>query len=134
MLSDFAGILTHKLLDLVSGAYPNIVVVAAICTALTLFSSQACNPGKVWWRSRDLLIDACYWLTIQIIGPYIRTGLLVAFATVIMCFTSADALNSYIDHGKGPIGAASDRKSTRLNSSHSSISYAVFCLKKKKKK
>src|SRR6266704_2311372 len=30
--------------------------------------------------------------------------------------------------------AASDRKSTRLNSSHVSISYAVFCLKKKKKK
>src|SRR5689334_13404236 len=28
----------------------------------------------------------------------------------------------------------SDRKSTRLNSSHSSISYAVFCLKKKKSK
>src|SRR5438309_7776370 len=27
-----------------------------------------------------------------------------------------------------------DRKSTRLNSSHSSISYAVFCLKKKKNK
>src|SRR5688572_33325446 len=30
--------------------------------------------------------------------------------------------------------AARDRKSTRLNSSHSQISYAVFCLKKKKKK
>src|SRR5437868_13114184 len=29
-------------------------------------------------------------------------------------------------------GAARDRKSTRLNSSHVSISYAVFCLKKKK--
>src|SRR5690242_21577948 len=29
---------------------------------------------------------------------------------------------------------ARDRKSTRLNSSHMSISYAVFCLKKKKKK
>src|SRR5689334_24427823 len=28
---------------------------------------------------------------------------------------------------------ATDRKSTRLNSSHSSISYAVFCLKKKKR-
>src|SRR2546421_8530483 len=28
----------------------------------------------------------------------------------------------------------SDRKSTRLNSSHDQISYAVFCLKKKKKK
>src|SRR5207248_3820118 len=30
--------------------------------------------------------------------------------------------------------AAQDRKSTRLNSSHRTISYAVFCLKKKKKK
>src|SRR5688572_31304879 len=30
--------------------------------------------------------------------------------------------------------AKQDRKSTRLNSSHSQISYAVFCLKKKKKK
>src|SRR5690242_21172333 len=29
--------------------------------------------------------------------------------------------------------AVADRKSTRLNSSHMSISYAVFCLKKKKK-
>src|SRR5689334_25283148 len=31
-----------------------------------------------------------------------------------------------------PDGRSTDRKSTRLNSSHSSISYAVFCLKKKK--
>src|SRR2546430_4163162 len=39
-------------------------------------------------------------------------------------------------HGEG-LGSFSrtnpDRKSTRLNSSHSQISYAVFCLKKKKK-
>src|SRR2546430_12642813 len=33
----------------------------------------------------------------------------------------------------GRIGFTGDRKSTRLNSSHSQISYAVFCLKKKKK-
>src|SRR5438876_8601570 len=32
-----------------------------------------------------------------------------------------------------PLGRRLDRKSTRLNSSHPSISYAVFCLKKKKK-
>src|SRR5438876_4819984 len=31
------------------------------------------------------------------------------------------------------LSRASDRKSTRLNSSHPSISYAVFCLKKKKR-
>src|SRR5260221_8895504 len=33
----------------------------------------------------------------------------------------------------GEFGEDSDRKSTRLNSSHTVISYAVFCLKKKKK-
>src|SRR5688572_33185782 len=34
---------------------------------------------------------------------------------------------------RGPGRSRRDRKSTRLNSSHSQISYAVFCLKKKKK-
>src|SRR5690348_18433086 len=34
----------------------------------------------------------------------------------------------------GEIAQRRDRKSTRLNSSHPSISYAVFCLKKKKRK
>src|SRR2546430_11339390 len=32
-----------------------------------------------------------------------------------------------------PFGPGEDRKSTRLNSSHSQISYAVFCLKKKRR-
>src|SRR5947208_11196349 len=48
------------------------------------------------------------------------------------------------ERGRAPVGhagtrrptasRATDRKSTRLNSSHQIISYAVFCLKKKKKK
>src|SRR5712692_12020178 len=45
--------------------------------------------------------------------------------------------NDYPNLGYGgpqpPSGTHRDRKSTRLNSSHSSISYAVFCLKQKKK-
>src|SRR5688572_32807579 len=38
-----------------------------------------------------------------------------------------------LDHHESRL-AGTDRKSTRLNSSHSQISYAVFCLKKKKNK
>src|SRR3712207_6995501 len=34
------------------------------------------------------------------------------------------------DMGVHPLGVRADRKSTRLNSSHANISYAVFCLKK----
>src|SRR5690625_1083733 len=38
------------------------------------------------------------------------------------------------DIGPARLGGSGDRKSTRLNSSHVAISYAVFCLKKKKQK
>src|SRR5699024_11313291 len=44
--------------------------------------------------------------------------------------SAIDGLNTLVRGQKLPI--AEDRKSTRLNSSHVSISYAVFCLKKKK--
>src|SRR3712207_7408357 len=37
------------------------------------------------------------------------------------------------DRGQRSSGAEQDRKSTRLNSSHANISYAVFCLKKNEK-
>src|SRR3712207_8942573 len=36
-------------------------------------------------------------------------------------------------HRPSQLSGGQDRKSTRLNSSHANISYAVFCLKKKKK-
>src|SRR5574337_1379158 len=44
---------------------------------------------------------------------------------------AAEALNKAIDGAEALFQAHGDRKSTRLNSSHHSISYAVFCLKKK---
>src|SRR5689334_24208075 len=60
-------------------------------------------------------------------------------ARMMSCVTSAVYVIQHGSWGSGgrQPGSAStrkDRKSTRLNSSHSSISYAVFCLKKKKQK
>src|SRR5207249_9318035 len=42
------------------------------------------------------------------------------------------SMGSWVTYGLGSESQDLDRKSTRLNSSHVSISYAVFCLKKKK--
>src|SRR2546430_4399252 len=52
-------------------------------------------------------------------------------------YCGSHARDLTIDHvvprwAGGPHTCPTDRKSTRLNSSHSQISYAVFCLKKKK--
>src|SRR3712207_9409316 len=40
-------------------------------------------------------------------------------------------LPDHLQHGEPGLAVHRDRKSTRLNSSHANISYAVFCLKKK---
>src|SRR2546429_2738545 len=62
------------------------------------------------------------------------------FPDRILFHINLDALTRSLQMGKSRFphqadrnDAAGDRKSTRLNSSHGYISYAVFCLKKKKK-
>src|SRR5689334_3214315 len=68
----------------------------------------------------------------------IQTGTIAAVAVAFARFASVffprltpDVFIGGTVHFPQPIGDIADRKSTRLNSSHSSISYAVFCLKKK---
>src|SRR3712207_7554265 len=65
-------------------------------------------------------------LPIFLQDPNKKTDVFVRFSTVIGSKGSADT-------ARDPRGFAVklDRKSTRLNSSHANISYAVFCLKKK---
>src|SRR2546422_5872192 len=56
-------------------------------------------------------------------------------ATAVFEFGLTEQAESELVHAYARQTAdGSDRKSTRLNSSHGYISYAVFCLKKKKKK
>src|SRR2546428_10172798 len=45
---------------------------------------------------------------------------------------TSQVVSSRFRHAVARLGPTLDRKSTRLNSSHDQISYAVFCLKKKK--
>src|SRR5690348_17389175 len=52
----------------------------------------------------------------------------------LMCWVAVDRGARLAQIREDHETAARDRKSTRLNSSHPSISYAVFCLKKKKTK
>src|SRR3712207_8489653 len=44
---------------------------------------------------------------------------------------AAKAVDAFLDSITEALKSGEDRKSTRLNSSHANISYAVFCLKKK---
>src|SRR5690242_21498774 len=80
----------------------------------TLFRSRPHRAGEDVHLCRQQRLGAQERLHAELLGPQLR--------------------------GPGGLGRAAepvdrqDRKSTRLNSSHMSISYAVFCLKKKTKK
>src|SRR2546427_5702997 len=54
------------------------------------------------------------------------------FRSVADAATVAEGASTTFDLAANDTDPDKDRKSTRLNSSHSQISYAVFCLKKKK--
>src|SRR5690348_17789640 len=60
-------------------------------------------------------------------------GILLALAVPRFLIRRLEELQRLFERKVGAILSCTDRKSTRLNSSHPSISYAVFCLKKKKK-
>src|SRR3712207_7539922 len=56
-----------------------------------------------------------------------RAGVITGFTARVALANVGRSLDAFIDVRLLP----TDRKSTRLNSSHANISYAVFCLKKK---
>src|SRR5688572_32453507 len=72
------------------------------------------------------------------VGVASIVALLIGFSTWILSRRRHERTQAQFDIQRRMLekfgSAGEDRKSTRLNSSHSQISYAVFCLKKKKKK
>jgi len=54
---------------------PVSIALAAAFTVLTYF--WACNPGRPWWRKREIVTDLCYWFIIPLFARYLRIGLLV---------------------------------------------------------
>jgi sterol desaturase/sphingolipid hydroxylase (fatty acid hydroxylase superfamily) len=107
MLFGIPDILVAKVLGLLSSMFPGMLLMVAACTVLAIFSSQACNPGRFWWQSRGLLVDACYWVTLQCLAPYFRVGLMIGIATLAMAFMTAQDVNDYLSNGRGPLGAYS---------------------------
>ena len=54
---------------------PVTIALALVFTVLSHF--WACNPGKPWWRKRELVTDICYWFFVPVFARVFRIGLLV---------------------------------------------------------
>ena len=64
----------------------------------------ACNPGKPWWRKREIVTDLCYWFVIPLFARYLRIGLLVLGAAWLFGIHTAEGLVEFYDDGFGPLG------------------------------
>jgi sterol desaturase/sphingolipid hydroxylase (fatty acid hydroxylase superfamily) len=82
---------------------PSTFVFAIVFTVLSLFCSQACNPGRAWWRNPGLFTDLCYLITIPFVAPYMRMSLMVAGATLLTGFMTVQEIADYFTHGLGPL-------------------------------
>src|SRR2546430_7722220 len=81
------------------------------------------------WMPRPLVLNAGFWL---VFGLAV-VGLSIRMRRLPRKLMECDGLRfSVFDSWLVWLTSGIDRKSTRLNSSHSQISYAVFCLEKKK--
>lgn len=105
MIVELSAVVVNKVAEVMAGMLPSTLAMAAICTALYGFSSQACNPGTPWWRNRGLVTDAWYWLIIPFIAPYIRILLLVSIAVFALPFATEKDVGNYIEKGYGPLSS-----------------------------
>src|SRR6201996_1364555 len=101
MLTEFPAQLAATVLTTVGHFLPSAIAFAALFTVLSLFSSQACNPGRAWWRGPSLFTDICYMVIIPFIAPYLRISLMLGGAALISGIVSAEQIPDYFENGRG---------------------------------
>src|SRR3712207_7824465 len=86
-------------------------------------------PRSTLFPYTTLFRSRCLWASTSTKNPEYRDVIYVEelIGPQTVNTMPEETIEAFQDHGRV------DRKSTRLNSSHANISYAVFCLKKKKK-
>jgi sterol desaturase/sphingolipid hydroxylase (fatty acid hydroxylase superfamily) len=82
---------------------PISILLGLVFAVLTFF--WACNPGRPWWRKRELVTDICYWFIIPLLSRYLRIGLLIVGAALMFGITTTDGLIAFYEDGHGPLAA-----------------------------
>jgi sterol desaturase/sphingolipid hydroxylase (fatty acid hydroxylase superfamily) len=80
---------------------PISIAFGIVFGALTHWS--ACNPGRPWWRKREIVTDICYWFLIPLAARFVRIGFMVMGAAYFYGIHGAEALISFYDDGFGPL-------------------------------
>jgi sterol desaturase/sphingolipid hydroxylase (fatty acid hydroxylase superfamily) len=80
---------------------PISIALGIVFAVLTHWS--ACNPGRPWWRKREIVTDVIYWFLIPLAARFVRIGLMVMGAAYLYNIHGAEALIAFYDDGFGPL-------------------------------
>jgi sterol desaturase/sphingolipid hydroxylase (fatty acid hydroxylase superfamily) len=100
---ELVGSLFAKIVETLLIVLPSAIGFAIAFAVLSLFSSQACNPGRPWWRNPGLATDICYMLIIPFVAPYMRISLMIAGAALLSGVMTAQEISDYFELGRGPL-------------------------------
>ena len=80
---------------------PITIVLGIVFAALTAWS--ACNPGRPWWRKREIVTDVCFWFLIPLVARLFRIGMLTLGAAMIFDIHGSQAIVDFYENGHGPL-------------------------------
>jgi sterol desaturase/sphingolipid hydroxylase (fatty acid hydroxylase superfamily) len=100
MLAEIVAV-AHNAGATVMTLLPILLILGAAFAVLSHF--WACNPGRPWWRKRELLTDLCYWFIIPLFARYLRIGLLVLGAAWLFGINTTEGLIAFFGDGHGPL-------------------------------
>src|SRR5260370_30131064 len=104
MFPEILGRIAATGLDTIWGFLPSAIGFAIGFSILSLFSSQACNPGRTWWRNPGLATDICYMVIVPFVAPYLRMSLMVMGAGLLAGGMTHPQNSHYFLHGRRPPG------------------------------
>ncbi len=95
-------------LDVIHGLGQSVIVMAPMLAGIgavfaILSAFFACNPGRPWWRKRELATDLCYWFVMPVFNRYMRIGMLVLAASWLLGIKGSDAIDAFYKDGHGPL-------------------------------
>ena len=100
MLREFLSVF-HAAGETVLKILPISIAMGIVFAILTHWS--ACNPGRPWWRKREIITDVIYWFLIPLAARFVRIGLMVMGAAYIYGIHDTPALLEFYDDGFGPL-------------------------------
>jgi sterol desaturase/sphingolipid hydroxylase (fatty acid hydroxylase superfamily) len=98
--------IVENIWSIVGAQLPWMIGLGIAFAVMSLFVSHACNPGKVWWQSKDLATDIVYCFAIDVMAPYIKFAAVIIVMLLLHGKVNPDDIAAFFKEGEGLFSAS----------------------------